>query len=512
MSFFRLFTITLFLFFMGINILFLYFVFGGQKLGFIFLIGTIDIIVGLSLWVLMRKGIILPLRELKEALGKAGKGDFGKRIPSSFFQETHDLAETTNEMIARMQEREKDVEEAQATLEIRIRARTRELQEMTEGLEEKVRQRTEELQGKIAELEEAQKRSERERRKTDAIIVNFSDGLVVFDEHARVEFINPAAEKILLVKKEKVLQKDIKELKRISQLTQEVRRGEETSRKEIELSDGRTFGTATIPFDLPGGRKGVMVILHDITQEKRVENLKSEFVSLAAHQLRTPLSAVKWTIGLLLEGDLGKLTKQQHDFVQKTREANEQMIELVNDLLNVARIEEGRYVYKPKLMSLEDIVAPMIESYKERAKQKRITFTYKHPDQKGPQILVDEEKIRIAAENIIENALRYTLEGGKVTVTLNNNTEQIELSVKDTGIGVSVEERKRIFEKFFRGKTARKVDTHGTGLGLYLAKNIIEAHGGTIQFESKEKSGTTVSFFLPVGKGAGKKETVPMPD
>lgn len=232
--------------------------------------------------------------------------------------------------------------------------------------------------------------------------------------------------------------------------------------------------------------------------EKEVELLKTEFVSLAAHQLRTPLSGMKWTLQGFLEGDFGILTNEQKEFLGRTYLSNEKMINLINDLLNVTRIEEGRYLYHPVPVQLKDVIGSLVKSYQEEARRRGILLTFFCSEKELPQVLADEEKIRLATENLIDNALRYTLKGGKVTVSLKRDTENIEVSIQDTGIGVPDHERHRVFEKFFRAENARKIDTQGSGLGAYLAKNIVEAHEGKIWLESEEGRGTTFTFAIPI--------------
>lgn len=232
--------------------------------------------------------------------------------------------------------------------------------------------------------------------------------------------------------------------------------------------------------------------------EAEIERLKTEFVSLAAHQLRTPLSAVKWTMRAFLDGDFGDLLPQQKEFINKTYETNEKMIVLINDLLNVTRIEEGRYVYKPVLIRLQDVVRSLVDSYKEEAQRRGIILSMKSQEQNLPMVLGDEEKIRLAMQNLIDNAFSYTPDKGSVTIALEHGKEYIGVSIQDTGIGVPLSEQSRLFEKFFRAENAKRMNTHGTGLGLYLAKNIIEAHGGSIQFASEEGKGATFTIRIPL--------------
>jgi len=232
--------------------------------------------------------------------------------------------------------------------------------------------------------------------------------------------------------------------------------------------------------------------------------MKTEFVSIAAHQLRTPLSAIKWTLRMVLDGDFGPITEEQRDFMEKTYKSNERMITLINDLLNVSRIEEGRFLYKPILTDIESVVQFVIDSYKEEIEKRKIKFEFKKPEKKLPKVMLDVEKMRLAIQNLLENAIRYTQPEGRVTASLKYVKKEIEFSIKDTGIGIPKDQQERIFTKFFRGGNAIRLETKGSGLGLFIVKNIIEAHGGKIWFESKEGKGTTFYFTLPVKEKFGE--------
>ncbi|GAH23077.1 unnamed protein product, partial [marine sediment metagenome] len=220
----------------------------------------------------------------------------------------------------------------------------------------------------------------------------------------------------------------------------------------------------------------------------------------AAHQLRTPLSAIKWTLRMLLDGDLGKITEEQRGFIEKTYKSNERMISLINDLLDVTRIEEGRYLYKPVLTQIENVVQFVIDSFKEKIRRKKIKLEFKKPRKKLPEVRVDVEKVRLAINNLLDNAIRYTPVGGRVTTSLKCGKKEIELSVKDTGVGIPEDQKERVFTKFFRGANVMRMETEGTGLGLFITKNIIEAHGGRVWFESEENKGSVFHFTLPIKK------------
>ena len=242
---------------------------------------------------------------------------------------------------------------------------------------------------------------------------------------------------------------------------------------------------------------GYLVVLHDVSREKVVERMKTEFVSISAHQLRTPLSAIKWTLRMLLDGDLGKITSEQREFILKTYDSNERMIRLINDLLNVTRIEEGRYLYKRVASDIVEMVQSLIDSYKDGAKKKEIKLEFKKPKKEIPKISLDFEKMKLALQNLIDNAIRYTPKKGKVTVSLDCDRKEVVISVKDTGVGIPKDQQERVFSKFFRGVNVLKMEVEGSGLGLFITKNIIEAHGGKVWFDSKEGQGTIFSVTIP---------------
>ncbi|MFC1700831.1 sensor histidine kinase [Patescibacteria group bacterium] len=233
-------------------------------------------------------------------------------------------------------------------------------------------------------------------------------------------------------------------------------------------------------------------------REKHIEKIKKEFISLAAHQLRTPLSAVKWILNALLEGEAGKLSKKQKEYIQQGYQNNERMISLINDLLCVAEVDEGRYVKDESYQEMEMIIENIIASFKKKIDKKNIKIIFNKPLAPSPNIKIDADKIKLVIRNMLDNAIRYNKRNGKVTVSVKYDKMNIEVAVKDTGVGVPKNEKDRIFEKFFRASNVIKLDTTGTGLGLFICKSIIEAHEGKIMFESKKGKGSIFKFELPI--------------
>lgn len=409
-----------------------------------------------------------------------------------------------------------ELEEAKIVLEIKVQARTQELKELAEELEGKVRERTKGLEEKTKELagsktallnilediEEVKDEVVEERDKTLSIINNLLDGLLVFNTENKLILINPRAENFLEVQVKEAVGKSISELAEFPNfkpLTTILGGGQkEIFRKELSFSENLSLEISGTSIMSGEKKLGNLIIMHDVSREKLIERMKTEFVSLSAHQLRTPLSAIKWTLRMLLDGDLGSISQEQRDILEKSYQSNERMINLINDLLNVTRIEEGRYLsYESIAVSPEEIIQTRINSCKEKAERKKIFLEFKKPEKKLSKVMLDVEKMELAIDNLLDNAISYTPQGGVVVISLKETEKDLEFSIKDTGIGIPDVQQKRLFTKFFRGTNAVRIDTEGTGLGLFITKNIIEAHGGKIWFESGEGKGTTFYFTLP---------------
>jgi len=376
-------------------------------------------------------------------------------------------------------------------LQIKIGAKTKELEESRAA-----------LLNILEDVEEAWQKTEEERNKTEAIITNFADGLLVFDKDDKVSLINHRAEKIFNIKSPEILRKTISELivfPSFSPLSDIFRKEiAEVFRKEVFLKENLIIELSIVPIERGEEKIGNLVIIHDVTREKMIERMKSEFVSISAHQLRTPLSAIKWTLKMILEGDVGQLTREQKELLQKTYDSNERMISLINDLLDVTRIEEGKDIYKPVVKEVIPFFESLINLYKEEAKRRKLKLEFRRPDGKIPKVLIDAEKIKLVMQNLLENAIRYTPESGRVTISLGYDKKELEVQIQDTGVGVPANQKERIFTKFFRGANVIRMETEGSGLGLFIAKNIVEAHGGRIWFESEENKGSTFHFTIPI--------------
>jgi len=233
-------------------------------------------------------------------------------------------------------------------------------------------------------------------------------------------------------------------------------------------------------------------------QLKKVSGNKSDIISITAHQLRTSLSALKWILKMLTDGDAGKLGNEQNELIQKAYSSNERMLTLVNDLLTLSHTDDISIAYTFKKIDILHLVEQTLFEFYGETNKKGIELIFLKPETSIPPLNCDEEMIRVVVENLIENSIKYSNKGGKVFVSLKQKENDIQISVYDTGIGINPSDRGNIFKKFFRAPNAIEKDIIGSGLGLFTTKNIVEKHKGKIWFENAESGGTTFFVSLPI--------------
>lgn len=257
-------------------------------------------------------------------------------------------------------------------------------------------------------------------------------------------------------------------------------------------------GTAAPIFDERKVFIGVIVIFQDITEKYALEQMKDRFLSVAAHQLRTPIGSMRWSMELLRSGDFGDLPPGAQEAIQELYDNSARLLALINSLLDVSRIDQGRAVEEPVLVDMISVIQEAIVALTGEAKQRGIELTFVVPKKALPQVRVTRGHMFEAIENLVSNALRYSQEQGKVTITLRVRECMLEIRVSDTGIGIPQTDQAKIFSKFFRASNAVRSFTDGSGLGLSVVKSYVEENGGNVSFESQENVGTTFLIRLPI--------------
>lgn len=239
-------------------------------------------------------------------------------------------------------------------------------------------------------------------------------------------------------------------------------------------------------------------IIHDIEQIAKVNKMKSDFILIASHQLKTPLAEISWEIELLLSKNSKGLNKKQKELVVRVEKSNNKMTQLVNDLLDVVRIEQGNLPLIREKTDISKLVDQIIQNNQIIAQANNVQIQIDKP-KNLPLVFIDRRRIGVVLNNLIFNAIKYIIKKGEINISVKNNKEDLVFSIKDSGIGIPKDQQSKIFQKFFRSSNISRYQVSGTGLGLYIAKNIIEQSGGRIWFDSKEGSGSTFYFSLPIG-------------
>lgn len=360
-----------------------------------------------------------------------------------------------------------------------------------------------------------------EKTKDEAILASIGDGLIVTDNEGRITMINEAAEVLLGWNTIELLGKDVyRSLHTEDQKGNEVPIAESpihialTTGKKIATTstinpyfylrkDGSKFPAAitVTPVILNEIIVGAIEILRDVTKEKEIEEVKNEFVSIASHQLRTPLGLTKWYLEVLKKDSyLRNAPTFITDYFDVVFRNNERVLALVRELLSVSRIEQKRVKNSRELLDVEKIVSELVKELQPLAQKKQIHLSLETKQTTVPSILLDKLQFHEVVENLLVNAIEYTPVNGIVAVTMYADDTNTYIEVKDTGMGISSEEQKKLFTKFFRSQKAINKNPEGSGLGLYVAKSYVEAWGGIITVQSTEEQGSTFTVEIPISQ------------
>ena len=360
-------------------------------------------------------------------------------------------------------------------------------------------------------------------RKSNAILTSIGDAVFAVDLHKRITVFNPAAANVSGFSEKEALGRPYEEVLKFAfeadkkpntSFVNRALEGHVTSMRNHTVlirKDGKEVAVAdsAAPIrNVKGDTTGVIVVFRDVSKEQALDKAKTEFVSLASHQLRTPLSAINWFSEMLLNGDAGKVNKDQHDYLQEIYDGNQRMIELVNSLLNVSRLEVGKLKNDPQPTSMSEIVNSLVGETQTSIANKHMNLMLKIQP-RLPVVSADPKLLRMVVQNLLTNAIKYTPAKGHVALIMREATHDdihagklhagsyLYLRVADDGFGIPKMQQDKIFQKLFRADNVRKLDVEGTGLGLYIVKEVAEKLDGTVWFESVEGKGTTFHVLIP---------------
>lgn len=398
------------------------------------------------------------------------------------------------------------------------------------GLEEKVEERTKTLNKTVKELkstkesliktlevlEQKQTNIEEQKARLEAILFSVGEGLVFIDLNLKVVFGNDVVENILGYKPKDYLNKKWNEVVRPSYKNGDLIEYDDLpliklSKPDsdhmifVNLSDDHYYVSKSgdlVPVTIVVSKvmidhnlAGYILVFKDVTEEKEIDKVKTEFVSLASHQLRTPLTSISWNTEMLLNEEVGELSEEQKVYLGEIYYGSQRMINLVNSLLNTSRVDLGNFMIEPTMMDVVKYTESLIGELKPAFDHRHIEVISKIDP--FDELMMDEKLYHIILENLLTNALKYTPEGGNVELNLSKNGSNIALSVKDNGYGIPEDQKDKIFSKLFRADNVKAMDTDGTGLGLYLVKSVLDYIGGNVWFETAEGKGTIFYVLIP---------------
>lgn len=370
----------------------------------------------------------------------------------------------------------------------------------------------------LAELEKTKNNIEFEKARDDALLSSIGEGVFAVDTNNRFIFINKKAEEILGVKAKELLgkkktptnlplfdfnNKPIPPEKRPTALALKTKKASFNERFYLGRPDGTTIpiSLTVTPVKLDNKVIGAVDVFRDITEEIRVDKAKSEFVSVASHQLRTPLGIIKWYVEMLEKDEYIKNAPGKiYEYIKEVGKGNEKLLNLVRDLLSVSRIDQNKVQDNPEVIEINDFIVPIVEDIRVLGNSYGVEIKLELGSS-IPKIKVDSLKLTSVIENLLSNALKYSKFGnGVVTVSTSSDEESVLVTVEDNGIGIAKEDIKDLFQKFFRAENAVINNPDGSGLGLYVAKSYIDSFGGKITVDSQINKGSKFTVYIPIYK------------
>lgn len=343
-----------------------------------------------------------------------------------------------------------------------------------------------------------------EKTRLNTIINSLKDGVLVVNKHGQAVLFNPSALKFLelydVIVEEYIVDKlptDIAAL--VNKYLDSGKYEQVSSSSQIELKPNRELFVEITSSPVPhpdGSLAGVAIVIKDITELKKIEHIKSQFVSMVSHELKAPIAAVHGFLNLILDESIPLKPEQQKDFLQRSNQRLDSLLKMVNDLLDISRMELKTAQREIKDVNIKDIINGLIEIFQLEIQKKEIRLILNFAEN-IPLLKADTEEMNRIFTNLISNAIKYNKTGGDLTITITSSDRYLKVEVKDSGIGMKPEEKEKLFREFFRAKNEMTKNISGTGLGLSIVKRIIDSYAGKVEVDSVYKEGTTFKVFLP---------------
>ena len=467
--------------------------------GFFILLIT-SLAAGLIYWAVSR--FLKPLLELQRLVKKVSQGNFKEKLEINSQDEIGQLGQALNELIdaIRLSRSETDRQLAEQNQELKLHRNNNNNHLNTLGLLQQLDDEKKAINSIASDLQKFKLAAD-----------NAFNHIVITDVDGRIIYANKSVERITGFQSEEIMGKKAgsQELWGGLMTNQFYEKFWQTIKDRQKVFTGEVINrrkngehyvaevTVSPVLDHQGEVKYFLGIERDITKEKEVDQAKTEFLSLASHQLRTPLTTVSWYTEMLLKGDSGRLNGQQKEFLNEIYRSNRQMVELVNAFLNVSRLEMGTFLVNAKHHDLGDIASSVIQELGPELKKKKIKVI-KEFDPAIPRLKLDENLTRIIFQNLLTNAIKYSPAGSDIRLTLTKQDDQVAIEVADQGMGIPLQQQNKVFTKLFRADNAIASDNQGSGLGLYIVKSILKKVGGSVSFQSPAGAGSTFIVRLPL--------------
>lgn len=469
------------------------------------------LLLGLVIQILVLRKMLSPLSKLDKYAKNVTAGNLSESIVINTGDEMESLANSIREMVASLKVKNVELEE-------KVAAKTAELEKTLASVE-----------GKNADLENTKKavlnvmedlsiekdRMVNEKNRVETILSSIGDGVFVTDVAGRVIMLNKAAQEMsgsslneafgkyytetLVFRMENDQEKDYPDfVKKVLDTGVAQSLANHTVIVNKDKSVISVLDSAAPILDVDGKIFGCVVVFRNNSRERELEKNKDDFLSVTSHQLRTPLGSMRWNLEMLLGGDAGELSSEAKTIAEEIHKGNLRMIELVNDLLNVNRIDQGRVMDEPVKTDIGEVINKAVSELDFESKARKIKINLSLG--KVPEVVIDPKRFREVMSNLISNAVKYNKAGGRVDIDLKQVGETIQLVIADNGVGIPEKDQSNLFTKFFRASNAVHSETEGSGLGLYVVKKFVEGWGGKIELKSKENEGTTITVTLPLDK------------